>query len=65
VSLPELLTPQELAELLAVPITTIYRWNYTGTGPTPLRVGRHVRYRADDVASWLERQQVPAKGWSR
>src|SRR4051794_31841441 len=61
VSVPKLLTIKELSELLSVSVATIYRWNYTGTGPTPIRVGRHVRYRADDVTIWLEQQTVPAK----
>jgi excisionase family DNA binding protein len=50
----ELLTPQEVAEELAVPVSTIYRWNYTRTGPPPCRVGKHVRYRREDVDRWIE-----------
>jgi excisionase family DNA binding protein len=53
-----LVTPQELAEALQVPVGTIYRWNYRGTGPPPLHVGRHVRYRAEDVETWLKSMEV-------
>lgn len=50
-------TPATLAEYLGVPIKTVYRWNYTGTGPKACRVGRHVRYRPADVEAWLDAQQ--------
>jgi excisionase family DNA binding protein len=49
----ELLTPRQLAELVGVPVGTIYRWNWTGTGPARCRVGKHVRYRRADVEQWL------------
>lgn len=49
-----LLTPEDLAELAGVPLATVYTWNYRGTGPRRLRVGRHVRFRREDVERWLE-----------
>jgi excisionase family DNA binding protein len=49
-----MLTPEQLSDELTVPVSTIYRWNYTKTGPTPCRVGKYVRYRRDDVDRWLE-----------
>ena len=56
--LPELLTVGQLAEFLGVPAATVYRWNYLGTGPQRLAIGRHVRYRLGDVEEWLRAQQV-------
>jgi excisionase family DNA binding protein len=50
----KLLTPDDLADYLVVPVSTVYKWNYEGTGPRPIRVGRHVRYSEEDVLSWLE-----------
>lgn len=51
----ELLTIQQLAELLQVPVATIYRWRHRGEGPRGIRVsGRHVRYRRADVEKFLE-----------
>ncbi len=51
----ELLTIQQLAELLQVPVATIYRWRHRGEGPRGIRVsGRHVRYRRADVETFLE-----------
>ena len=50
----KLLSANELAEYLGVPIATLYRWNYMGTGPRAIKVGRHLRYRERDVEGWLE-----------
>jgi excisionase family DNA binding protein len=51
-----LMTVEELAEYLNVPVKTVYRWRLTGAGPRGARVGRYVRFRRADVDSWLERQ---------
>ncbi len=56
--LPPLLTPQELADFLQVPVKTLYQWHYLRTGPTPLRVGRHLRYRRSAVAGWLASRET-------
>jgi excisionase family DNA binding protein len=49
-----LLTPHEVAVFLGVPLRTIYRWRSRGNGPRGYRIGRHVRYRVDDIERWLE-----------
>lgn len=49
-----LLGPDEVAAFLGVPLRTIYRWRSRREGPRGYRVGRHVRYRLDDVERWLE-----------
>jgi hypothetical protein len=48
----------DLAEREGVPVETVKKWNWTGTGPTYLRVGRHVRYRLADVVAWEESRAV-------
>jgi excisionase family DNA binding protein len=48
-----LLTPGEVSDYLGVPTGTLANWRYTGRGPTFTRLGRHVRYRATDVAAWV------------
>jgi len=48
-----LLGPEEVAAFLGVPLRTIYRWRSRREGPRGYRVGRHVRYRFDDVERWL------------
>ncbi len=52
-----LLSPGELAAYLSVPLATIYRWRYHGKGPVSYRVGRHVRYKLEEVEAWLERRR--------
>lgn len=52
------LSPEGLAELLDVPVNTVYQWNRTGYGPDLHKIGRHVRYDVVDVERWLEAQKV-------
>lgn len=51
-----LLSVEEVAEVLGVPVSTLYQWRYKGVGPVGLRVGRHLRYRAVDVSAWIDRR---------
>ena len=53
----DLLTAQELADLLRVSVWTVYRWRLQGKGPRAVRVGRHARYRRRDVHAWLDDQE--------
>lgn len=53
-----LLSPEDLADYLGVPIKSVYGWNYKGTGPKFRKVGRHVRYRPEDIEKWLDAQQA-------
>lgn len=50
----KLLSAEELAEFLGVPLGTVYRWNYAGGGPPLLKIGRHAKYRPADVDEWLD-----------
>ena len=54
--LDRLLTVQELANYLGVPVATIYAWRYRREGPPGFRVGRHVRFRRSDIEEWLNNQ---------
>jgi excisionase family DNA binding protein len=49
-----LISAQELAEYLDVPVATIYAWRYRRQGPPGLRVGKHLRYRRADVDEWID-----------
>ena len=60
-TLPErYLTPLDLADLLGVPIETVYQWRRKGTGPRGFRVGRHLRYDPEDVQTWVASQMETA-----
>jgi len=52
--LEPLISAQELAEYLDVPVATIYAWRYRRQGPPGFRVGRYVRFRWSDVERWIE-----------
>ena len=51
--LDHLLTAQDLAAYLEVPLTTLYAWRYRGEGPAGFRIGKHLRYRRSDVEQWI------------
>jgi excisionase family DNA binding protein len=53
-------TPAEVSEYLGVPIDTLYRWRYLGTGPKAARIGKHLRYDPTDVYAWVEEQKATA-----
>ena len=54
----KLLTITDLSDHLGVPVNTLYQWRTMGYGPTGRRIGKHVRYRPEDVDSWVEQQGV-------
>jgi excisionase family DNA binding protein len=51
-----LMTLAELAEMLGIPVNTLYGWRCRGDGPPGYRIGRHIRYRRAAVEAWLETQ---------
>ena len=51
-------TPEDVSAYLGgVPVTTLYQWQYKGIGPKSRRVGRHLRYKPEDVRAWVEKQE--------
>lgn len=62
----ELLTSTEVADLLRVPVGSVYDWRSRQVGPRGVNVGRHVRYRRSDVDAWLDQQaEAPTQGRRR
>lgn len=55
-TLSPLLTTPEVAEILGVPVTTLYSWRTLNKGPRAMRVGKFLRWRESDVQAWLDRQ---------
>ena len=53
-----LMTVQDVAAHLGVPVATVYAWNSRGLGPERYRVGKHVRYRRADVEAWIDQVAV-------
>jgi predicted DNA-binding transcriptional regulator AlpA len=46
-------TVEETSYFLGVPVGTLYYWRCRGDGPKACKLGRHLRYRADDVRAWV------------
>ena len=49
----EVLSIQEVAKLLKVPVSAIYAWNRRGVGPPFYKVGSKLRYRKSNARKWL------------
>lgn len=47
-------TVQDVADYLQVSVQTLYSWRVQGGGPRARRVGKHLRYRSEDVITWLD-----------
>ena len=54
-----LVTRDELAAHLGLSPDTLKRWAASGDGPTSIRVGRRVFYRATAVKDWLRSLERP------
>ncbi|MCR2811731.1 helix-turn-helix domain-containing protein [Microbacterium sp. zg.Y1090] len=50
--LPDLLTIKELSIWARIPVNTLYEWKAKGIGPTPLKMGKHLRYSKERVRAW-------------
>ena len=53
----EWFTVNELAEWLQMSPHTVYQWRYRDTGPVGHRIGRHLRFRREDVEAWLQQRR--------
>jgi excisionase family DNA binding protein len=62
----DILTIQEAAGFLRVPLKTLYAWRSAGTGPRGFKVGRRTMFYRADLIRWLEEQwQAPDPRRSR
>lgn len=48
----EMLTIEEAAAFLRVPVATMRYWRYCGSGPFSFKIQRHVRYWRTDLVLW-------------
>ncbi len=58
--LPEpLMTTEQLAAYLGVSVRTVHDWRIRGVDmPPAYRVGRHLRFRPDEVESWVGQRRA-------
>jgi predicted DNA-binding transcriptional regulator AlpA len=52
-SLPKLFSIPQLAEYFGVSARTVEGWNVRGTGPQPIRIGKHIRYTENSIREFL------------
>ncbi|MBX3640653.1 MAG: helix-turn-helix domain-containing protein [Nitrosomonas sp.] len=53
ITLPRLMTEQDLAKYLSKSISWCQQSRWNGAGPKFVKLGRHVRYRVEDVLEWV------------
>ena len=54
---PSLLDTKAVAQHLGVKPNTLAQWRIKGDGPIFVYVGRSVRYRPEDVESWIAQRR--------
>lgn len=55
----QLLKEQGAASFLGVQVRTLQSWRYLGKGPPFLRISKKaVRYKIEDLVSWIEKHRV-------
>jgi excisionase family DNA binding protein len=53
----ELLTLDEVAAYLKLPVATLRKWRVEGRGPAAFRLGKHLRYRRSTVEAFIKEQE--------
>jgi predicted DNA-binding transcriptional regulator AlpA len=54
VAMPQIWDQRLLAKYLSKSVAWCERARWEGTGPRYIKLGRHVRYRVEDVLSWMD-----------
>jgi excisionase family DNA binding protein len=55
---PQYLTAEQVAERTGFSLKTLEAWRCRRKGPAYFHIGRSVRYRADQVQTWIEAEAV-------
>lgn len=57
-----LLDIQEVSTLVGLPIATLYQQRHkrVGVGALAIRLGRHLRWRPEDIETWLDKASAKA-----
>ena len=59
--LPELLTQTQVSTIFNVSVNTLRYWRHCGDGPNYIKMGRLVRYHADELESYVQRKTCVSK----
>ena len=60
--LEPLLTINELADYLSVPVSTIYDWRTNAKGPRAYRFGKRIMFGVSDIHAWMETMRESSPG---
>lgn len=60
--LPPWASTQQVADWIHVPVATVHQWRHRGLAPRAYRIGRHLRFRREDIAEWLDAHADPRPG---
>ena len=52
--LPEMMNERQVAELLNMSVASVRRWRLFRRGPKFVKIGSAVRYRREDLETWLD-----------
>lgn len=55
----KMLSPEQVSNMLEVKVSTIYQWTHQRFIPH-IKLGRFVRFREDEIESWLAENQRKA-----
>ncbi len=58
----ELLTTEDVAKIVRVPVSTVRYWQHRGSGPSSFRMGKRRLYARSDVEAWIARAREAAMG---
>ena len=61
----ELLTVTGLAAQLKVSVRQVWKMNSSGGVPSPIKLGRSVRWRAAEIARWLDAGAPTRELWEQ
>jgi len=59
--LPELLTETQVSMIFNISVNTLRYWRHCGDGPNYIKMGRLVRYHADELESYVQRKTCASK----
>lgn len=53
----QLMTIEQVADVLQVPIDTVYAWRAKNYGPQAIKVGKYLRWKPETVQAWIDSQE--------
>lgn len=51
---PFLIDTEEVSRLTGIPVATLKYYRKVNLGPPWARIGKHIKYRPDDVKAWVD-----------